>query len=83
MINNIHLIQELIRKYSRKRISPRCMLKIDLRKAYDTVEWSFLEAMLKALGFCDTFCAWTMQCVTSTAYSLSLNGAGFSRGLED
>lgn len=43
MVDNIRLVQELLRKYARKRISPRCMLKLDLFKAYDTIAWPFLE----------------------------------------
>ena len=41
--NNIVLAHELVKSYTRKNISPRSMLKIDLQKAYDSVEWSFLE----------------------------------------
>nr|GMD03985.1 hypothetical protein DM860_011126 [Ipomoea batatas] len=43
MSDNILLAQELIRGYARKRISPRCMLMVDLRKAYDTISWNFVE----------------------------------------
>jgi hypothetical protein len=35
MADNIHLIQELLRLYERKRVSPRCLMKIDLKKAFD------------------------------------------------
>lgn len=41
--DNIHLAQELLRQYTRKRISPRCMISVDLQKAYDTVSWEFLQ----------------------------------------
>ncbi|WMV24161.1 hypothetical protein MTR67_017546 [Solanum verrucosum] len=43
IVDNIILATELVKAYSRQHISPRCMLKIDLQKAYDSVEWSFLE----------------------------------------
>ncbi|XP_073049432.1 uncharacterized protein [Primulina eburnea] len=43
IVDNIHLAQELLRKYARKRETPRCMLKVDLRKAYDIVYWDFLR----------------------------------------
>ncbi|GAB2288583.1 hypothetical protein Dimus_038004 [Dionaea muscipula] len=43
MVDNILLVHELIRRHSRKRISPRCFFKVDLRKAYDLVDWSFLR----------------------------------------
>lgn len=37
MKDNILLMQELLRGYNRKRTSPRCIIKIDLRKAYDSI----------------------------------------------
>ncbi|KAI5652778.1 hypothetical protein M9H77_29965 [Catharanthus roseus] len=49
MVENIHLAQEVIRGYTRKRTSPKCTLKVDIRKAYDTISWEFLENVLKAL----------------------------------
>jgi hypothetical protein len=35
MVDNIYLIQELLRLYERKHVSPRCLMKIDLKKAFD------------------------------------------------
>lgn len=37
MLDNISLCQELMYKYGRHGISPRCTLKVDIQKAYDTV----------------------------------------------
>jgi len=74
MIENIHLVQELMRKYNRKRVSPRCFIKIDLRKAYDSVSWDFLAEMLEGLLFPSRFIHWIMECVSSTSYSIALNG---------
>ncbi|XP_062100800.1 uncharacterized protein LOC133806725 [Humulus lupulus] len=39
LAHNILIIQDLIKNYNRKNSSPRCALKIDLSKAYDTVDW--------------------------------------------
>lgn len=75
MMENIHLAQELMRQYNRKRVAPRCLLKVDLRKAYDSVEWGFLKQMLEGLGFPTKFIGWVMECVTTTSYSVALNGS--------
>ncbi|XP_062086264.1 uncharacterized protein LOC133792379 [Humulus lupulus] len=40
---NIIILQDLIRGYNRKGILARCVMKIDLSKAYDTIDWNFLE----------------------------------------
>ncbi|XP_074283719.1 uncharacterized protein LOC141608256 [Silene latifolia] len=63
--------------YKRKACSPRVMMKIDLQKAYDSVEWSFLNDMLITLKFPESIIRILMQCVTTPSYSLSLNGELF------
>ncbi|GFZ09693.1 hypothetical protein Acr_21g0002920 [Actinidia rufa] len=50
MVDNIFLLQELLRQYSRKRTSPRCTLNVDLRKAYDSIDWTFIKDMLSGRG---------------------------------
>ncbi|KAL0294867.1 UNVERIFIED_CONTAM: hypothetical protein Scaly_3114500 [Sesamum calycinum] len=44
--DNILLAQEMFSGYNRQGLPMRCALKVDLRKAYDTVEWDFLSAVL-------------------------------------
>lgn len=38
-MDNVLLCHELVRGYNRKGISPRVVMKMDIRKAYDTVDW--------------------------------------------
>ncbi|XP_039015130.1 uncharacterized protein LOC120145326 [Hibiscus syriacus] len=40
IVDNVLLAQEIVRGYSRKNMSPRCALKIDLQKAFDSLNWS-------------------------------------------
>ncbi|KAK4383786.1 hypothetical protein Sango_2744000 [Sesamum angolense] len=47
---------------------------VDLRKAYDTVEWDFLIATLRMFGFPALFIRWIEECVTSAHYSVVVNG---------
>ncbi|XP_021749426.1 uncharacterized protein LOC110715167 [Chenopodium quinoa] len=49
--DNILLATELIKGYDHKFISPRCMVKVDLKKAYDSVKWGFLITVMQELGF--------------------------------
>ncbi|KAL0302627.1 UNVERIFIED_CONTAM: putative ribonuclease H protein [Sesamum calycinum] len=63
--DNILLAQELFAGYNRQGLPMRCALKVDLRKAYDTVEWDFLSAVLQLFGFPGTFIGWVEECVTT------------------
>ncbi|XP_062114173.1 uncharacterized protein LOC133825213 [Humulus lupulus] len=71
---NVLIFQDLIKGYNRKNSSPRCVMKIDLNKAYDSIDWDFLENWLKALCFPSKFICWIMICLRGTSYSLLLNG---------
>ncbi|XP_074304639.1 uncharacterized protein LOC141639402, partial [Silene latifolia] len=54
-------------------MSARCMFKIDLQKAYDTAEWSFVQQMLVALKFPSQIREMLVQCITTSSFTLSLN----------
>ncbi|GJX58671.1 RNA-directed DNA polymerase, eukaryota, reverse transcriptase zinc-binding domain protein [Tanacetum coccineum] len=45
--DNILLSRELLRGYDWKDVPNRVSMKIDIQKAHDTVNWQFLEAILK------------------------------------
>lgn len=68
------IVQDLLRVYGRSNMSPRCMMKIDLSKAYDTVSWRFVENLLMNLLFPTKFIKWIMACLRSAHYFLILNG---------
>jgi hypothetical protein len=42
-----------------------CSYKLDMAKAYDRVDWVFLEGVLAKLGFHSTWIQWVMACVTT------------------
>jgi hypothetical protein len=49
-------------------------LKIDVTKAFDTLEWSFLIKVLRSFGFSETFCSWIDMILKSASLSISING---------
>ncbi|GJZ43577.1 RNA-directed DNA polymerase, eukaryota, reverse transcriptase zinc-binding domain protein [Tanacetum coccineum] len=68
------LTQELIREYNRKGGAKRCSLKIDIAKAYDTMDLVFLETILGKFGIPKKMIEWIMTCVTSTSFTICING---------
>ncbi|GKA68338.1 reverse transcriptase domain, reverse transcriptase zinc-binding domain protein, partial [Tanacetum coccineum] len=72
--DNMLITQELLKGYNRKNGPQRCALKIDIAKAYDTVNWEFLKQSLVHFGFHGRMIEWIMTCVTSAAFSICVNG---------
>jgi hypothetical protein len=54
-------------------------VKVDMRKAYDRVEWPFLEAMMHSIGFMEKLITLIMKCVKSVTYLVLVNGQPFGR----
>ncbi|KAH7515208.1 hypothetical protein FEM48_Zijuj10G0002700 [Ziziphus jujuba var. spinosa] len=50
------------------------IIKIDLKKAYDRLEWSFIDKALEVWGFSMDFWWMIRSCVSSVNFSLLLNG---------
>ncbi|XP_062119360.1 uncharacterized protein LOC133833120 [Humulus lupulus] len=68
------LALDIIKGYKRKNIFPRCVLKIDLSKAYDMLDWNFLEDILNEFRFPAKFIKWVMACLKDPTYLLLMNG---------
>lgn len=65
--------QGLVRGYTRGNGAPRCKIKMDIMKAYDTIEWDFIKEVLQGLNFPEMFINWIMICVTTAKFSLFFN----------
>ncbi|KAL0865946.1 hypothetical protein Bca101_045064 [Brassica carinata] len=86
LMENLLLATELVKDYHKTEISGRCAMKIDISKAFDSVQWPFLLTALEALGFPAKYIHWIRLCVSTASFSVQVNGelAGYfnsSRGL--
>ncbi|CAM8877429.1 unnamed protein product [Rhodiola kirilowii] len=50
-------------------------MKLDMSKAYDRVEWVFLERMMDAMGFAHEWIKKIMLCVKTVSYKVKVNGS--------
>lgn len=74
MGENVLLATEVVQGYNKKSISPRAMLKVDIRKAFDTVNWDFILSALRALRVPEKFVGWISECLSTPTFSVCLNG---------
>lgn len=49
-------------------------IMLDKLKVYDLVEWSYLENIMRRLGFTEIWIRKVIKCVTSITYSIMVNG---------
>jgi hypothetical protein len=50
------------------------VVKLDMMKAYNRVEWEYLRGIMQKLGFANQWIALIMQCVSSISMEVELNG---------
>lgn len=74
MVENVLMATELIRGYNWKNITKRSLLKVDLKKAFDSLEWNFIFKIMRALEFPESFINLIRQCITTTRFSVAVNG---------
>jgi len=61
------------------------MIRIDLKKAYDSVHWEFVKELLTCLKFPSIFITWIMACITTPTFTIHMNrdDFGYFEGVEN
>ena len=70
---NVRLLNSVI-SYAEQQKVPGMLLFIDFEKAFDTLEWKFLEKTLRFYNFGDSLITWIRLLYTDISSSLQNNG---------
>nr|XP_027067776.1 uncharacterized protein LOC113693433 [Coffea arabica] len=76
ILDNVIFSHEFLHHLKNKRQGNAGLvaLKLDMSKAYDRMEWRFLEAIMEKMDFCNKWIKWIMSCITTVTYSFNING---------
>lgn len=73
-VDNAIIVQEIIHTMGKAKGNARYIaIKIDLKKAYDKPEWSFIKSMLSRYNFLDNLIELVMSCISSVSTSILFN----------
>ncbi|KAJ4969222.1 hypothetical protein NE237_015923 [Protea cynaroides] len=80
--DNILICHEIVRAMDRKGSSPMAVLKIDLNKAYDSLDRGYLIHVMKLMGFPPMLIRWVSACISTAMFSVLINGSpwGYFKG---
>ncbi|KAF7129689.1 hypothetical protein RHSIM_Rhsim10G0093500 [Rhododendron simsii] len=74
--DNVLIAHELTHYIRHKRSGTKgvAAFKLDMAKAYDRVDWRYLEQVMRQLGFHELWIGWVMECVKTVSFSITVNG---------
>lgn len=75
--DNVILLREVLHSFRSNNYHTKGFcLKVDLSKAFDRMDWDYLERIMPLYGFPSKLIMWIMGCVRSAEFSVVLNGVG-------
>ena len=78
-ILDVSLIANEVIDAWQKRGEKGIICKLDIEKAYDSINWQFLMKVMQKMGFGSKWLSWMWWCISTAKYSVMVNGvpAGF------
>uniref|UniRef100_A0A803Q1M6 Reverse transcriptase domain-containing protein n=1 Tax=Cannabis sativa TaxID=3483 RepID=A0A803Q1M6_CANSA len=76
IFDNIFIVNEIIKSIHYRKAGKQgwATIKLDMEKAFDKAEWSFVKAILQHVGFPSSFTSLVMKCLSTVVYRISVNG---------
>ncbi|GLT98279.1 hypothetical protein SLE2022_157910 [Rubroshorea leprosula] len=83
LVDSVLALNELVHDMKLKKMKS-IIFKADFEKAFDSIDWNYLDSMQKQLGFGQKWCNWIKECLSSATVSVLVNGSPtkeFSMGM--
>ncbi|PNX71762.1 cysteine-rich receptor-like protein kinase, partial [Trifolium pratense] len=74
ILDGVVVLNEII-DLAKKRKDNCFLFKVDFERAYDTVNWLFLERMMIKMGFSEGWLKWMRACIFESSMSILVNGS--------
>ena len=75
--DNVLITHEVLHYLKTSTAAKICSMavKTDMSKAYDRLEWDFIEMVMLRLGFHTQVVGWIMECISTVTYAYLINGS--------
>jgi hypothetical protein len=74
ILDGILIANEVVDE-ARKTKKELLLFKVDFEKAYDSVDWGYLDSVMGKMGFPTLWRKWMKECVTTATASVLVNGS--------
>ncbi|GKV15237.1 hypothetical protein SLEP1_g26035 [Rubroshorea leprosula] len=74
LVDSVLILNEVVDEVKQRK-QESFIFKADFEKAYDCVDWNFLDWMMEQMGFGVMWRKWIQECLSTTRISILINGS--------